>query len=562
MKRKLYSLALLLGVLTASTGCNNYFDEMSPSNAVTDKIVWSNPDYATLYVNSFYSAIHNLSPFGTLQCYPGLTDGLTDTFKFGSPDDNNTGIYYGFANKFLYGIDGQTSASAAFYLSNWGTYYEAIRRVNEFLYAMAKYASFDEETTLRFQAEARFFRGMLYFELVKRHKEVILYDQNLDAYQPNTPLSTEEACWEFVYQDLKFAAEQLPDVWGSADQGRVTSGAAWALLSRAMLFAERWQDAYDAADAVFKSEAGYMLMPGTTSTEYAKCFSTLSSQGNTESILEYAYRAGSLDHSFDFYFSPGGDGAAYARGLGTPTQEMVELYEYADGSGVVDWSPWHVEGGTLQEPPYEQLEPRFGASILYNGASWKGRTIEAYDGGVDGCCEYGTMDVKGMTTTGYFLRKLVDEKHTDLVSTNSSHPWIAIRLAEVYLNRAEAAYRLSKPDVANNDLKTLRGRVGLSHDMSLAGDELFDAIRKERKIELAFEGHLFWDMCRWELAVEEWNGTRVHGLMITAEAGKFRHTYVECDAQDRFFTEKYYQVPIPDDELASNQAIKQYEIWR
>ncbi len=562
MKTKICSLALLAGVLTASTGCNDFFDEMSPSNAVTDMVVWTNPDYATLYINNFYTTIHNFSPFSDWQCYPGLTDGLTDTFKFGSPADNNTGIYYGFANSFLYGIDGQTASSASFYLSKWSNYYESIRRINEFLFSMEKYASFDEQTTLRFQAEARFFRGMLYFELAKRHKEVVLYNQNLNAYTANTPLSDEEACWEFIYQDLKFAAEQLPDVWGASDAGRVTSGAAWALLSRAMLFAERWQDAMDAADAVFESEAGYMLMPGNTSEEYAKCFSTTAREGNTEAILDYAYQAGKLDHNFDYYFSPGGDGSIYARGLATPTQEMVELYEYADGSGAVDWSPWHVAGGTLATPPYEKLEPRFAASILYNGAPWKGRTIEAYDGGLDGCCEFGTYDVKGMTTTGYFLRKLVDETHSDLITVNSSQPWVAIRLAEVYLNRAEAAYHLDRSDIANKDLEAIRNRVGLPHDMSLAGDELWEAIRKERKIELAFEGHLFWDMRRWELAHKEWNGTRIHGLMITAEAGQFRHTYVECDSEDRFFTEKLYQVPIPDEELASNKAIQQYPIWR
>lgn len=560
MKTRICSLALLAGVLSTSTGCSDYFNSLAPTDAVTDKMVWTDPDYATLYANNFYTYIHNFGQFGSWQCYPGITDGLTDTFKFGSPAENMTGNYYGIANRFLYGIDGQTSSSAAFYLSNWNSYYEAVRRVNEFLFSMEKYANFDEETTLRFQAEARFFRGMLYFELTKRHKEIILYDQNLEAYTPNTPLSTEEQAWKFIYQDLKFAGEHLPDVWGNADKGRVTSGAAWALLSRAMLYAERWQDAKDAADAVFESEAGYALMDGSTSEAYAKCFSTTAAQGNTESILEYTYLAGKLDHSFDYFFGPGGDGANNSRGLATPTQEMVELYEYA-GGGEVDWTPWHVSGGTLVTPPYEELEPRFAATILYDGAEWKGREIEPYEGGLDGWCEFGTFAVNGMTTTGYYLRKLVDENHSDLITVNSSQPWIAIRLAEVYLNRAEAAYHLGLTELANTDLETVRGRVGLPHD-NPTGDELFQAIRKERKIELAFEGHLFWDMRRWELAHKEYNGTRVHGLKIAAEAGQHRYTYVECDAQDRFFTEKYYQVPIPDDELASNRAIQQYTIWR
>lgn len=556
MKKILCSVALLAATL-GFTGCNDYLD-LTPTNAVTDKVVWSNTNYATLYVNSFYSYIHNLGQYSDWQCYPGMTDGMTDVLKFGSPADNMTGKYYGIANRFVYGIDGKTSTSTAFYLSKWGDFYTAVRRVNEFLYSMQKYATFDEEDKIRFEAEARFFRGMLYFELVKRHKEVILYDENMDAYAPNTPLSSEEASWDFVAADLLFAAQNLPAKWDSANVGRVTSGAGWALLSRAMLYAERWQDAYDAASEVLKLD--YKLMPGATSSDYAKSFSTTSSMGNTEAILEYAYIQGQLDHDFDLYFSPGGDGAVYAKGLATPTQELVELYEMR-GGGEVDWSPWYVDGGTLETPPYALLEPRFGATVLYNGATWKGRKIEAYEGGKDGWCPFGISSVEGQTTTGYYMRKLVDEKHEDLITKNSTQPWIAIRLAEVYLNRAEAAYRLGLTPEANADLKTLRQRVGLPHT-NAAGEELFSAIRKERKIELAFEGHLFWDMCRWKLAHKEWNGNRVHGFKIAAEAGQYRYTYVECDSQDRYFTEKYYQVPLPDEELASNNAVQQYPLWR
>ena len=546
---------LISGVALSSVSCDGFLD-LSPTDAVTDRMMWSDPEYAELYVNSFYSYINVYSQYYTSgQCAYGLTEGLTDMLKYSCGSNNNTGVHYGFMNQFVYGISGTTAASCAFYLSNWGTAYEEIRRINEFLYSMNEYSEFDQETKTRFEAEARFFRGMVYFELVKRHNAVIVYRENMLDYDRNTPLNTEEESWNIVEEDLSFAAHNLPSEWTGDDQGRVTSYAAYALLSRAMLYAERWQSALDAANEV----KGFTLMPGTTSEEYAKCFSTTALQGNTESILDYSYQNGALDHNFDYYFSPGGDNEGNANALGTPTQEMVEEYEYADG-GEVDWSPWHVDGGTTEEPPYSQLEPRFGATVLYNGAEWKGRTIEAFEGGEEGWVAPGTFRNEGKTTTGYFLRKLVDESHTDLVSVNSTQPWVMLRYAEVLLNKAEAAYRLGDNATANSAVREIRARVGLPYT-DKTGNDLWNAIRKERKIELSYEGLYFWDLRRWGVLVDEFDGTTVHGLKITSEESEFRYTYIDCDEQNRQYTDKIYQIPLPESELSYNKAVSQYEEW-
>ena len=114
----------------------------------------------------------------------------------------------------------------------------------------------------------------------------------------------------------------------------------------------------------------------------------------------------------------------------------MESYEYADGSGLPDWSPWHTAEGTDQNPPYELLEPRFQASVLYNGAKWKGRTIEPFVGGDDGWCQWNVVkEPKGKTTTGYYLRKGVDETHDVIARHESTQPLVIIRYAEVLLNR-------------------------------------------------------------------------------------------------------------------------------
>ena len=560
---KIFSKFLLItGIAAASVSCNDFLD-LQPTDAVTDRMMWSKPEYAELYVNSFYDYINNYSQYWTdasqaMQCSYGLTEALTDMMKYSPAASNNTGAHYGFMSQFVYGLAGTTASSCAFYLSNWSAAYEQIRRINEFLYSMQQYATFEPEEITRFEAEARFFRGMVYFELVKRYHQVIVYRENMLDYAKDTPLNTEEESWNIVEEDLTFSAQNLPPKWDGADQGRVTSYAAWALLSRAMLYAERWDVAKAAADEVEKG--GFKLMDGSTSEEYAKCFSTTAMQGNTESILDYTYQHGILDHNFDYYFSPGGDSEeSNANGLGNPTQELVEEYEYA-GGGEVDWSAWHVSGGTTDEPPYDQLEPRFGATILYNGAPWKGRTIEAFEGGKDGWTAPGTVNPSGKTTTGYYLRKLVDETHVDLTSVRSQQPWVMIRYAEVLLNKAEAAYRLDDPNTANECLRQIRSRVDLPYS-TLSGEDLWNAIRKERKLELAFEGHYFWDLCRWEVLVEELNGTTVHGFKVTSEGANSRYEYIDCDEQTRIYTDKIYQVPLPEGELSNNKALQQFPEW-
>lgn len=138
---------------------------------------------------------------------------------------------------------------------------------------------------------------------------------------------------------------------------------------------------------------------------------------------------------------------------------MVESYEDKNGNKV-DWSEWH--GTTTKEPPYDQLEPRFAATIIYRGCTWKGRVMDCSVGGTNGAfMAYREQSYSyGKTTTGYFLRKLLDEKLIDVKGTKSSQAWVEIRFAEVLLNKAEAAYRLNKTGEAQSLMNRVRGVRG------------------------------------------------------------------------------------------------------
>ncbi len=539
--------ALLLGALFSFTACDDYLN-MSPTDEVSDKIVWSDVEYAELAINNFYHYINYFGNFNEGQCSAGMTEGLTDIFKYGSMTYN---AYMYIPNEIAYGGSILTANYVSVYLGNWGTVYTYVRRVNEGLSNLAKYGtSFSDDDTKRLTAEMRFFRGLLYFDLVKRYKEVIIYDEDLSSIQKNVALSTEEEGWDFVEADLEYAAEYLPT--STTPNGRLTSGAAYALLSRSMLYAERWDVAKSAAEEVMSM--GYEL-----TTDFEDAFT----DSNSEDIFQYTYDASGVTHGFDNYYSPGGDeGNSMTGGYGTPTQEMVESFELAEG-GFPDWSTWHTETGTTETPPYADLEPRFQATVLYNGATWKDRTIEPYVDGTDGWCTWiDDPTPEGRTTTGYYLKKLVDETHDFTSLTASTQPWIAFRYAEVLLNYAEACYNLDDPDDANIAVRKIRNRVGLTYT-DKTGDELMAAIRQERKVELAYEGLYYWDMKRWGLAEAEFTGIRVHGLKIEKETdGTYTYTYVDCDQQDRNFPSKMYQILLPSDELNNNSSVLQYEEWR
>lgn len=545
MKHRIFIMALLFGMI-GLMGCDDFL-ETTPTDRISDKLVWQNEANVTLYINGFYPYIDRYGNFGTSQFNGSLTEGLTETLKYGS---YVPGSKAGDANNYVF--TPETMSPTGNLMSTWNDTYERIRRVNEFLVGLKAYSVLDAETNQLFEGQARFFRAFLYFQLAKRHGGVILYtDMNL---QKDKNRSSAAETWDLIAEDLDFAASVLPAEWNNANKGRVTKGAVYALKSRAMLYAERWQDAKDAADAVLA------LNKYALTAKYNDAWKG----GNSESILEYNYLVTKPYHTFDKDYSTFGE-IENQGGSGVPTQEIVESYEKKDGTKV-NWSAWHVSGGTTTPPPYADLDPRFQATVIYNGSTWQGKIMENCVDGTNGKYMGYREDTytKGRTVTGYYLRKFRDEAHTDLITYQSTQTWVEFRLAEVYLNRAEANYRLNNAGAALADLNAVRSRTGVALPAisGISGDAVFAAIRQERKIELAFEGHLYWDMRRWKLAHIEYNGYRVHGMKISKNATGYHYEYVDCDLQDRKFLQKTYVFPVPYSELANNSAIEQYDEWK
>ena len=541
MKNIWIKTTMSLCLAASLSSCNDWLDGVTQTATVSDDIVWQDAANIDKNVNAFYTYLNKYGQFGDAQFQGSLTESLTDAFKYGSV---SLGHRAGHPNNYVFNPEVVSPDGCLYNVWTQSLAYGGIRQINQFLEMQKQYSKFSKEENARWEAQARFFRAFLYFQLAKRHGGVIIYKE-LPSYNEKA-ISTAEETWKFSAEDLDYAAANLPAEWAAVNKGRITKGAAYAFKSRAMLYAEKWQEAYDAASEVEKLNL-YDLV-----ANYADAWKG----HNKEAIIEFDYNKDSgPNHSFDQYYVPQCDGYDFG-GLGTPTQEMVEAYETKDGK-TVDWTKWHTK--TTEVPPYANLEPRFAATIIYAGCTWKGKKMDCSVGGTNGAfMSYREQPYSyGKTTTGYFLRKLMDETLTDVKSVKSSQPWVELRFAEVLLNKAEAAYRLNKYSEAQNLLNRVRARVGLP-GKSNTGETWFKDYRKERKVELAYEGHLFWDMRRWKLAHIEYNNYRCHGMKIANGT----YEYVDCDGQDRKFLQKLYVLPVPTSELKNNKQAVQYDEWK
>ena len=224
---------------------------------------------------------------------------------------------------------------------------------------------------------------------------------------------------------------------------------------------------------------------------------------------------------------------------------------------------WLTEGILRNDPemaanPYEGREPRFYASILYNGCQWKGQTLYTYEGSTDG---YGLGG--GTTCTGYYMRKTFDPEMSKSEMRRADLTYYYMRYAEVLLIYAEAMAMQDNLPEALTALNKVRKRAGLPEVSASTKTEFMKLLRHERMIELAFEGHRFWDLRRWGLGTTVLNGVHMKGVQQQLIQHKFEYEIVDCDAgKTRVYLEKYNRFPIPLSEIQQNSACEQFDEWK
>ena len=411
------------------------------------------------------------------------------------------------------------------------------------------------------RAEAHFLRAYFNFELLKRYGPIPIIKSTLDINKDysDTPRPTMKEVVEFIANDCDMAADSLElTPWRNMNDafGRATKGAALALKSRLLLYAASplyvdfgdideankpsnatlWKAAADAAKAVIDLNQ-YELAPA-----YDDLFKN--DFQNKEYIFVRRYPSNSDFEKSNFPVSYGGKGGT------NPSQNLIDDYEMLDGTAF-DWND-----PVKAAHPFENRDERLLATVLMNGVLFKGKRVATYPGGAD------AMPNPNATKTGYYLRKFLNENvNIQTGGGSDGHVVPLFRLAEIYLNYAEALneYDPTNPDIAVY-LNKIRERVSLPDVPSgLTQEQMRTLIHHERRVELAFEEHRFWDVRRWKVASSTL-GAPVKGVKITQDdAGNF--TYSPVQVEQRVFQPKMYWYPIPQSEVLKLHHWEQNKGW-
>jgi hypothetical protein len=526
------------------SACDSRLD-ITPTDQLTDATVWSSPSNANLFLNDIYNSL-NPGPQSTVfvNLPSEISDDPLDNFSDNSVSGPIAGIpsYENFAQ-------GSYGPSTPIFTPHWGNMYADIRKCNVFIENVSK-SDFEDGTKKSMLAQARFLRAYFYKSLVDIYGGVPLITVPLSRTTMGDSIfyarNTYDECVDFIKSECEAAATDLPLKVAAKDAGRATKGAAWALAGEELLYAGRWKDAAAVNLNIMNAGAGYDLYP-----DYNQLFLP-ANENNQEVIFDVQYAANVKGVIKEKYWNPVkvSDGGGW--GAVNPTQDLVDDYEFLDGKT-------EAEGSAMFDPthPYNNRDKRFAASIIYDGAAWKSGTIYTRLGVANNPNELDVSGAGGKGRTGYFIRKMIDPAVVPGVSSGANS--IIWRYAEILLNYAEAQNEDVGPDGTVYDaMKKVRARAGLPElPANLTQDQMRMRIRRERRIELAFEGKRLSDIWRWKIA-EQVFSKPLRAMKITGTEGNLTYEKVNAaGARIVFDASKNYRMPIPQTVIAQNQKIIQ-----
>ncbi|HAZ01548.1 MAG: hypothetical protein A2W95_04245 [Bacteroidetes bacterium GWA2_40_14] len=562
MKKIHSNIVFLLLIVTVISSCEDYLDPGYDEFLEKDE-VFSSYNYSLNYVRTIYSYLPS--------------DALGETLMTDESKHSDEGSTYTLMN------NGSWDSRTYIEGWKWGHNYAGIRRVHIFLDNVDTAIFVDPNTykltpsvndTLRkqFKAEAKFLRAFYYFELLKRFGDPennigvpIVPEKVLTINDPlDFARSTYEECVSYIVKDCDEAAIDLPGRRYSADYGKVSKAAALALKSRLLLYAasplanptgdiEKWKAAAKAAQAVLEIPTYKLIDKATVQGDNMLSIFTVPNNDevlfSSPVVQSNSFESNNLPPSFS------GDGQI------NPTQDIVDAYETALGYPITD-----ERSGYLPNDPYYRRDKRLQYFIAINGSTIGDKIVDSYVGGKDGL-----SSKKGATKTGYYIRKYIDPT-ADVINnqTFAEHFWVHFRYAEMLLNYAEAmaeAYGIvTIPDgytmSAYDAFKLIRDRAGLftqaTYIKSLSVEEFVEKVRNERRVELCFEGHRFWDVRRWKQG-EKYFNSPIHGMKITRTDSVF--TYNVFKVEDRVFESRMNVMPIPYDEIQKSKLLIQNIGW-
>lgn len=579
---KLYIKYLTIGLMatTMLASCADILDK-KPLTEISDNDLWSDPALLQSFVNSRYNQV---GVNGAESMQSSIVDETELTWLRGcethnfarlSPTDlgRMNGAWWGWDNR------------------SWSTKWTNISNCNIFFERVDNVGFTDEAEKTKLVGQVRFIRAFEYWDLIARWGAMPIITKSFSINDRDEIVdqkrNTYKECIDFLVGELDQAAKELPANWSGDDYGRATSVAALALKSRILLYAasplmnedvkipevgyttpepDRWQKAAKAATEALDAAqaAGYELynLDGDPSKNYQMIFmdNTAANKETLFARMGTNSAGGESISSCDQYNNPNGYGGW---GGNCPLQELVDAYEVVK-DGVASKFDWN--NPEEKANPYANRDPRFYATILYDGAKWMTRNVETYfDVDSNGNITGGGKDTKfgndswNASPTGYNMKKFMDEGYA-LNSWNfCARNWIHLRMAELYLNKAEALFHTGDEEGAREALKPVRQRAGMPA-VTATGADLLEAIKNERRIEFAFEEHRYFDVRRWKEA-PKYFGSTVHAITIkkypdgkkTYEVDKLRSDV----GGDRKWDDKMYWLPISKSEMDKNPNLVQ-----
>jgi tetratricopeptide (TPR) repeat protein len=554
MKKMIYIL-LSVAAMVSFSSCNDDFLDRMPKDEMTDDNFWQTEEHLVQVANTFTAALQG-------KYWLNITEIMADSAPWAVTTAFRT-----------IGAGNFTTETSQIN-SLWVTAYTGIGRVNYFLNNYNRAETVNEEIRERYAAEAYFYRAYNYWVLTSYFGDVPYITDELsvespDVYRGRDPRKT---VIENVTKDLEDHYKNLPEYIpaASSEFGRVSQCAALALLSRIYLYNGMYEEAADAAERAMNNSYHELYSTGNPDVDYVNLFNYTGrasrNAANKETLLAFVYNydlgeAARQSHNLSRECWVPGD---YARFV--PTNSMIEAYLTKDGQ---IWDPSTVD---TYEDVFKDRDPRMVQSILAPGTPWEGGKSGDLLSTDDKIYTYPLLTnnkTAAMTYSGYYMRKYVEPSTVKYVG-HDDNDLVMLRYAEVLLNYAEAKEMLGQLTQADLDksINLLRDRVGMVH-MKLsqlpAGSDIRTEIQRERRIELFFEGHRYFDIIRWKqghILGEDLLGVNKRWLDQSRLAvdldkdltwqTKDGQQYLLIETGRTFNPDKHYLLPIPFKQMQLN----------
>ncbi|MFN6073474.1 MAG: RagB/SusD family nutrient uptake outer membrane protein, partial [Bacteroidota bacterium] len=587
-------------------GCNDDFVNTKPLDQLGESTVWTDAALAEAFVSEIYAG------FGNGGFDEQMNASLTDETIFTHPGRNITTITESRSNPADPGwINGTLS---------WGNMFLRIRACNLALSNLEAPKFTNPALVDRMKGEVKFLRAYYYHQLIRYFGGVPIIDKPFTLNDSDflSPRNTWEECVNFIVKNCDEAAALLDGK--SMAAGRANKAAALALKARVLIYAAsdlhdmptakskssvlssyakpeligyvsgdrkaRWEKARDAAKAVLDLPGyGYALNltnPVSSADGTANYMNaSLARNGGEKEILIGRYFINAKQEGGGRQGLFNGPNGYHNWAGNTPVQLMIDDYEMMDGSKF-DWNKTEHASA-----PYTGRDPRFYASILYEGAPWKPRTSDVASKDPANQIQTGQYILANGTTvfgldtrkssvedwngsyTGYYIRKFIDPNPAIIdQNTWQQIPWPILRYTEMVFNYAEALIELGDHANALLWLNKVRYRAGMPA-LTETGDALKQRFRNEKRVEMYLEEQRYHDTRRWMIAPTTL-GRKANGINVTgvAKAGAtipnpyrfdpnaFSYTYkvfeIDPGKENRAWLDKMYYLPIHRDEMNRN----------